>query len=155
VVYRQLYGRERYERLESIKKTYDSANMFRLNHNVIPAELDTGRPGAAGHDQFVDHVRRPLSKHPAAKAPMILVRKRRTVVLIRRIVFVVQSGIHCDICICQSNKSPWRMIHATGGKLRTKVGTVLPLANAGEAHFMLQGVRIPPKGKIMLAVGPS
>jgi hypothetical protein len=47
------------------------------------------------------------------------------------------------------------MIHATGGKLRTKVGIVLPLANAGEAHFMLQGVRIPPKGKIMLAVGPS
>jgi FAD/FMN-containing dehydrogenase len=37
-VYRQLYGRERYERLASIKKTYDPANMFRLNHNVIPAE---------------------------------------------------------------------------------------------------------------------
>jgi Berberine and berberine like len=65
-VYRQLYGRERYERLASIKKTYDPANMFRLNHNVIPAErLDTGRPGAAGHDQFVDHVRRPLSNASA------------------------------------------------------------------------------------------
>jgi Berberine and berberine like len=38
VVYRQLYGRERYERLASIKKTYDPATMFRLNHNVIPAE---------------------------------------------------------------------------------------------------------------------
>ena len=33
-----IYGRERYERLASIKKTYDPANMFRLNHNVIPAE---------------------------------------------------------------------------------------------------------------------
>ena len=32
-----IYGRERYERLASIKKTYDPANMFRLNHNVIPA----------------------------------------------------------------------------------------------------------------------
>ena len=33
-----IYGRERYERLASIKKTYDPANMFRLNHNVIPAK---------------------------------------------------------------------------------------------------------------------
>ncbi len=49
----------------------------------------------------------------------------------------------------------WRMIHATGGKLRTKVETILPLANAREAHLMLKGVRIPPKGKIMLDVGPS
>jgi hypothetical protein len=32
-----IYGRERYERLASIKKTYDPANMCRLNHNVIPA----------------------------------------------------------------------------------------------------------------------
>ncbi|CDY78546.1 FAD-dependent oxygenase [Caballeronia glathei] len=32
-----IYGPERYERLASIKKTYDSANIFRLNHNVIPA----------------------------------------------------------------------------------------------------------------------
>ena len=28
---------ERYDRLASIKKTYDPANMFRLNHNVLPA----------------------------------------------------------------------------------------------------------------------
>jgi hypothetical protein len=32
-----IYGQERYERLASIKKTYDPTNMFRLNHNVMPA----------------------------------------------------------------------------------------------------------------------
>jgi FAD/FMN-containing dehydrogenase len=32
-----IYGPERYERLASIKKIYDPANMFRLNHNVMPA----------------------------------------------------------------------------------------------------------------------
>jgi Berberine and berberine like len=32
-----IYGPERYEGLTSIKKTYDPANMFRLNHNVMPA----------------------------------------------------------------------------------------------------------------------
>jgi hypothetical protein len=32
-----IYGPERYERLASIKKTYDPANMFRINHNVVPA----------------------------------------------------------------------------------------------------------------------
>ncbi len=40
-----------------------------------------------------------------------------------------------------------------GGKLRTKVGTVLPLADAREAHFMLEHVRPQPKGKIVLGVG--
>ena len=37
-----------------------------------------------------------------------------------------------------------------GGTLRTRVGAVLPLADAREAHFMLEGVRPHPKGKIYL-----
>jgi NADPH:quinone reductase-like Zn-dependent oxidoreductase len=40
-----------------------------------------------------------------------------------------------------------------GGKLRTNVGAVLPLADAREAHLMLERVRPQPKGKIVLAVG--
>ncbi|GEC57798.1 NADPH:quinone reductase-like Zn-dependent oxidoreductase [Bradyrhizobium japonicum] len=42
-----------------------------------------------------------------------------------------------------------------GGKLRTKVGAVLPFADAREAHLMLERVRPPPKGKIVLAAGAS
>jgi NADPH:quinone reductase-like Zn-dependent oxidoreductase len=42
-----------------------------------------------------------------------------------------------------------------GGKLRTRVGTVLPLADAREAHFMLEGIRPHLNGKIVLAVGAS
>jgi NADPH:quinone reductase-like Zn-dependent oxidoreductase len=41
------------------------------------------------------------------------------------------------------------------GKLRTNVGAVLPLADAREAHFMLERVRPRPKGKIVLAAGAS
>ncbi|GAA1312671.1 oxidoreductase [Planotetraspora silvatica] len=32
-----IYGPERHERLTAVKKTYDPANMFRINHNVVPA----------------------------------------------------------------------------------------------------------------------
>lgn len=32
-----IYGREFYQRLASVKHTYDPTNMFRLNHNVLPA----------------------------------------------------------------------------------------------------------------------
>lgn len=37
------------------------------------------------------------------------------------------------------------------GELRTRVGMVLPLAEAREAHFILEGQRRAPKGKIVLA----
>jgi NADPH:quinone reductase-like Zn-dependent oxidoreductase len=42
-----------------------------------------------------------------------------------------------------------------GGELRTHVGAVLPLADASEAHMMLEHLRLQPKGKIVLAVGAS
>ena len=42
-----------------------------------------------------------------------------------------------------------------GGKLRPHVGAVLPLADAREAHLMLERVRPQPKGKIVLDVGAS
>lgn len=42
-----------------------------------------------------------------------------------------------------------RLIDA--GKLRTRVGAVLPLADAREAHLMLEHARPQPKGKIVLA----
>ena len=33
---RQLYGADRYDRLARIKRRYDPANMFRVNHNIEP-----------------------------------------------------------------------------------------------------------------------
>jgi NADPH:quinone reductase-like Zn-dependent oxidoreductase len=42
-----------------------------------------------------------------------------------------------------------------GGKLSTRVGAVLSLADAREAHFMLERVRPQPKGKIVLTVAAS
>jgi NADPH:quinone reductase-like Zn-dependent oxidoreductase len=41
------------------------------------------------------------------------------------------------------------------GELRTRVGAVLPLADAREAHFMLDHLRPQPKGKIVLTLGAS
>jgi hypothetical protein len=41
------------------------------------------------------------------------------------------------------------------GSLRTRVGAVLRLADAREAHFMLKGMRPRPKGNIVLAVEAS
>ncbi|MFG1929396.1 FAD-binding oxidoreductase [Mycobacterium sp. NPDC048908] len=32
-----IYGPQRYERLAAVKKTFDPTNMFRINHNVVPA----------------------------------------------------------------------------------------------------------------------
>jgi hypothetical protein len=32
-----IYGPERYARLSRVKKMYDPTNMFRINHNVVPA----------------------------------------------------------------------------------------------------------------------
>lgn len=42
-----------------------------------------------------------------------------------------------------------------GSELKTRVGAVLPLARAREAHFMLEGEQAAPKGKIVLEVLPD
>jgi FAD/FMN-containing dehydrogenase len=34
---REIYGAELYDRLARIKRDYDPANMFRINHNIEPA----------------------------------------------------------------------------------------------------------------------
>lgn len=41
------------------------------------------------------------------------------------------------------------------GELKTRVGVVLPLANARDAHMMLERRLPPPKGKIILRVKPA
>jgi NADPH:quinone reductase-like Zn-dependent oxidoreductase len=38
------------------------------------------------------------------------------------------------------------------GELKTRLGAVLPLADARDAHMMLEGRTTPPKGKIILEV---
>lgn len=57
------------------------------------------------------------------------------------------------------NVTSQHLAHIAGlvdsGKLRTRVGAVLPLADAREAHFMLEHLRPQPKGKIVLSVGAS
>jgi FAD/FMN-containing dehydrogenase len=35
---RAIYGAERYDRLAAIKKRYDPLNLFRMNHNIAPAD---------------------------------------------------------------------------------------------------------------------
>jgi NADPH:quinone reductase-like Zn-dependent oxidoreductase len=42
-----------------------------------------------------------------------------------------------------------------GGKLKTHVGAILPLADAREAHLMLEHLRPQPKGKIVLTIAAS
>jgi NADPH:quinone reductase-like Zn-dependent oxidoreductase len=42
-----------------------------------------------------------------------------------------------------------------GGKLKTHIGAVLPLADAREAHLMLEHLRPQPKGKIVLTTAAS
>jgi hypothetical protein len=42
--------------------------------------------------------------------------------------------------------------HAIPNILKTRVGAVLPLADARDAHMMLEGRRPPPRGKIILNV---
>jgi NADPH:quinone reductase-like Zn-dependent oxidoreductase len=39
------------------------------------------------------------------------------------------------------------------GRLRTRVGAVIPPADAREAHLMLEHIRALPKGKIVLNAG--
>jgi NADPH:quinone reductase-like Zn-dependent oxidoreductase len=41
------------------------------------------------------------------------------------------------------------------GDLKTRVGAVLPVTRAREAHFMLEGLESKPKGKIVLTSGAS
>jgi NADPH:quinone reductase-like Zn-dependent oxidoreductase len=52
-----------------------------------------------------------------------------------------------------------RLAHVAGlideGKLQTRVGAVLPIASAREAHLMLEGRQPAPKGKIVLTVRPN
>ncbi|WP_317259718.1 BBE domain-containing protein [Kocuria atrinae] len=33
---RQAYGPQTYDRLKDLKNRYDSQNLFRLNHNIVP-----------------------------------------------------------------------------------------------------------------------
>jgi FAD/FMN-containing dehydrogenase len=49
---REVYGDERYVRLQAVKSRYDPQNVFHLNQNIVPAQLsEQESPGVASFDR--------------------------------------------------------------------------------------------------------